>query len=414
VAPNRTVTPGISNYTNNPEQAGISLQSLVEYAKEYVPEDQWAKTPIYLKATGGMRLLNLTQQEPILDSIRNFLSNTSFLFPNPLYYAKTISGEEEGVFGWIAVNFLTNIIFTLYNNTGTITDCVGALDLGGASTQITFVPSAFTQPNKTYTLQMAGINYDLYTHSFLGNGISEAIKAVICFACQKSNNQTTISFPCYHDGFFSDFTCNDIVYNITGTTNTSYDSCYNLIVESQIINTSNCAGMPECSFNDTYQPSIRGNFYAFSTFADVWEFFKISPVNNLTVLYEILLGHCVKNWSIVQQENNSTNSSPEWYCFDGVYIINLLNKGFGFSMNQSITVTNKIRSHDVTWALGAMIFEASLVPNLPRVTNWVLIVSMILLSIALVGVGIIIFVRRNFKRDENELRKSLTSEGYKN
>jgi len=318
------------------------------------------------------------------------------LFSSPSNYVKIISGQDEGAYGWVAVNFLTDIINTLYNNTGNITNCFGTLDLGGASTQITFAPSMFTQPNNKYTLQMAEINYDLYTHSFLSNGVNEAINAVINYTLQKANYPPTISFPCYHYGYSENFTFNGTEYNITGANDTSYDTCDKLIAESQIINASACTGISECSFNGIYQPAIRGNFYAFSTFAFAWDFFKIPAVNNLTVLHDILLGYCVKNFSIVKQENNGTKDPYlKMYCFDGIYIINLLNKGFRFSMNQNITVTNNIGNYEVAWALGAMIVEASLLPiTLPGAANLGLIVGIIITIAAVVIVVTIIIVRK--------------------
>lgn len=45
-----------------------------------------------------------------------------------------MSGEEEGVYGWLTVNNALDTILAPANRT------VGALDLGGASAQITFSP----------------------------------------------------------------------------------------------------------------------------------------------------------------------------------------------------------------------------------------------------------------------------------
>lgn len=48
----------------------------------------------------------------------------------------------------------------------------GALDMGGASTQITFVPTT-TVPNSV-KLTLYGKEYSVYTHSFLCYGLREA------------------------------------------------------------------------------------------------------------------------------------------------------------------------------------------------------------------------------------------------
>ena len=49
---------------------------------------------------------------------------------------------------------------------------VGALDMGGASTQITFVPPNHAQ--KSVEITLYGKKYPVYTHSFLCYGIKEA------------------------------------------------------------------------------------------------------------------------------------------------------------------------------------------------------------------------------------------------
>ena len=49
--------PGISSYVNNPEKAGKSLEGCLNQAKDEVPETEYKRSPIFLGATAGMRLL---------------------------------------------------------------------------------------------------------------------------------------------------------------------------------------------------------------------------------------------------------------------------------------------------------------------------------------------------------------------
>ena len=53
---------------------------------------------------------------------------------------------------------------------------VGALDMGGGSVQISFIPEDLSLPNKDDTsyLKLYGVNYTLYTHSYLCYGFREA------------------------------------------------------------------------------------------------------------------------------------------------------------------------------------------------------------------------------------------------
>lgn len=58
-------------------------------------------------AAGGMRQLPTVKREAIITEVRKFLSNKTLC---PFYfehdYARVISGEEEGIYGWTAINFL--------------------------------------------------------------------------------------------------------------------------------------------------------------------------------------------------------------------------------------------------------------------------------------------------------------------
>ena len=57
-------------------------------------------------------------------------------------------------------------------------DTLGALDMGGASTQITFYSSQHETIPAEYKedLQLYGKNFSVYTHSYLCYGINEAVR----------------------------------------------------------------------------------------------------------------------------------------------------------------------------------------------------------------------------------------------
>lgn len=65
-------------------------------------------------------------------------------------------------------------------------DTTGALDLGGASTQISFVAEEKTEPNASDTVQVSlyGYTYTLYTHSFQCYGRNEAEKKFLAMLLQ--------------------------------------------------------------------------------------------------------------------------------------------------------------------------------------------------------------------------------------
>jgi Golgi nucleoside diphosphatase len=91
------VKPGLSSFKDSPAGAGPSLEGLVTFLKSKVPAAQWATTPIYLKATAGLRLVSDAQRNAILGSVEQYLGNKAH---SPFSFhpgdAKVIPGIEEG------------------------------------------------------------------------------------------------------------------------------------------------------------------------------------------------------------------------------------------------------------------------------------------------------------------------------
>ena len=75
------VKPGVSSYTTDPAQAGLSLRPLMAFGKSLlqklgVREKLWGEFPVFFKATAGLPELNSNgEREAILQQIRGFLSN---------------------------------------------------------------------------------------------------------------------------------------------------------------------------------------------------------------------------------------------------------------------------------------------------------------------------------------------------
>ena len=81
---------------------------------------------------------------------------------------------------------------------------VGALDLGGASAQITFIPERDVLQN-VFNLRVRNTNIRLYTHSFLHYGRNEAENRVAAdiisdYLENDVGSTTEIVHPCYPTG----------------------------------------------------------------------------------------------------------------------------------------------------------------------------------------------------------------------
>ena len=70
-----------------------------------IPTDRHATTPVFLLATAGLRKLDAPLLNPLLASARAALSASPFRFN--AHWARTITGEDEAVYGWLALNVFT-------------------------------------------------------------------------------------------------------------------------------------------------------------------------------------------------------------------------------------------------------------------------------------------------------------------
>ncbi|MEE6528422.1 hypothetical protein FKM82_030705 [Ascaphus truei] len=74
-----------------------------------------------------------------------------------------MNGTDEGILAWVTVNFLTGRLYEGSQHS------VGTLDLGGASTQITFLPLSKatldqTPGNFLASFELFNSTYRLYTY----------------------------------------------------------------------------------------------------------------------------------------------------------------------------------------------------------------------------------------------------------
>uniref|UniRef100_A0A4W5QXT2 Ectonucleoside triphosphate diphosphohydrolase 1 n=1 Tax=Hucho hucho TaxID=62062 RepID=A0A4W5QXT2_9TELE len=96
---------GISSYAEERGGAGSSLEPCLEQALQDIPKSRHRLTPVYLGATAGMRLLNIsnpTESEQILKDVGSKLHT----YPFDFRAATILSGQEEGAYGWVTVNYL--------------------------------------------------------------------------------------------------------------------------------------------------------------------------------------------------------------------------------------------------------------------------------------------------------------------
>uniref|UniRef100_A0A669Q4Z3 Ectonucleoside triphosphate diphosphohydrolase 8 n=1 Tax=Phasianus colchicus TaxID=9054 RepID=A0A669Q4Z3_PHACC len=169
--------PGITSYASDPPKAGDSLRECLEEALKVVPAAKQRDVSVYFGATAGMRLLR-EQNSSAADQILAEIAKTIQEYPVAFCGAQIITGEEEGAYGWITINYLLESFTKVGGEKHLfLSDSFGALDLGGASTQISFAPKgSFINWNETSRFMLYGYSYNIYTHSYICYGQNEMWK----------------------------------------------------------------------------------------------------------------------------------------------------------------------------------------------------------------------------------------------
>ena len=165
------------------------LESLLKHALKHVPKKEVPNTPIFLLATGGMRLVDEARRKALLSEICSYArESTGFQLPDCDLHVQVISGETEGLYGWVAANYLLQgFDDNRQHKHGKNHHTFGFVDMGGASAQIAFAPNA-TEAKKhaddLTLLRMRSIDgraqeYKVFLSTWLGFGVNEARKRYV-------------------------------------------------------------------------------------------------------------------------------------------------------------------------------------------------------------------------------------------
>lgn len=210
------------------------------------------------------------------------------------------------------------------------TETVGALDLGGASTQLAMeirnshqnVSGLLSQSNNLWReynvndLMLYGRNYSVYSHSSLCYGVFEVIKRYesMLIVQAETTGTNVVDSPCQPLGY-TQVVKADRVFNTPCSQNRStsveqwtlngtsdYLQCSSLI--ERLFNLTYCQShfLPQTCFSDEGQPSLESqDFMAFSTFKILTRDLNITNNSSLTDFRHAVQSVC--NMTIDQAMN---------------------------------------------------------------------------------------------------------------
>ncbi|XP_029301274.1 ectonucleoside triphosphate diphosphohydrolase 2 [Cottoperca gobio] len=374
---------GISSYAGQQGAAGKSLEACLDQAVKDIPKERQQITPVYLGATAGMRLLHISSPEvsgQILQEVGHKIQSYPFSYQG----AAILSGQEEGSYGWVTVNYLLEN-FIKYGFIGSWFSpgkpTVGALDFGGASTQITFSTQEEVEDKQDMIkLRLYGQEYSLYTHSFLCYGQDQVLKRLLAHIVKSQGYSGSVTHPCYPAGHNITLKLNS-VFNSPCTAQykpSSNDSQASLMVQgsghyehcmsnmSEIFSFDGCP-FSQCSFDNVFQPNVTGSFMAFSAFFYVHSFLQrttsitVRTPSQLEEASKTVCSMTIKQMLLLAPQQKSRLQD---YCASTVFVKILMLRGYGFDETsfQHISFQKKAGDASVGWALGYMLSLSSLLP----------------------------------------------------
>jgi len=399
--------PPLSSFQDNPDDAAATVRKQVEKARGLIPRSLHSAVPVLIFATAGMRLVQAQKARAVYEGLRVGVLDGDFPFDRKAYQARTISGREEGVYAFLAANYLAQRIgldLKVRNQ-----NLMGVLDLGGSSTQIAVPPKVREGSPIAASLGEA----HMYVRSFLSLGMERMRQLTFQTLFQEAHwalrGGARVPNPCAFDGYIESgelwrgtgdaAQCQKVVATVLRREATLCRGS-----EPRSLRRSSCLPMGLVRPAMDAASAAVPRFFLISGFVFVADFTRwwlehpgvlpkpsedlladereiLSALGNATAFTSPTIAElkaavavlCASPWSNVSNSaaNPSTRhryspiSKVPHRCFELNYIITLLSHGYGFPEgSRPFQFVDAIAGREVEWTLGAFLISRS-APDAP-------------------------------------------------
>ncbi|KAL8565130.1 hypothetical protein ACOMHN_003917 [Nucella lapillus] len=369
--------PGLGSFVrSSPAELQSYLVKVVAHATARVPQDLHSSTPIFVMATAGMRVLPAEDAKNLLQGVREVLGNASlspFLY-RP-HHVTILSGEEEAVYAWLAVNYLRGF-FSSHRSSSSSSSSppsahapVGVLEMGGGSMQVAFLPDTPLYQEE-FQVYVGRRRFDLYAQTYLSYGsnyLTDQVRRRLVLMQRKGGGGggvKRLDSPCMLSDDTASFELEGVTYEVGGTGDVSGCETVLSSILAPPSNATLCSPGP-CAIGDTYQPKVGNHpFYAIGVFLYApknLDAVEAGDVLNITKLRDHARKYCHLTVSKAVSQTGGKRQFASNDCLMGLYIPLLLTTALGFDPHTTaITVANQINGTRIDWALGAMMQHLSM------------------------------------------------------
>jgi len=320
------VKPGLSSYASDPEAGADSISTLLSLAQARIPPNRWASAPLTLKATAGLRLLPAEQADALISAVQRRLDSSGFDNRG----VGMMTELDEGVFGWMTVNYLLGQLDQPKKS-------YVALDLGGGSTQITFLPKyqeTFSSSPSTFLHPVKVMNEEqtIYSHSYLGLGLMAAREAI--FKLDDPEGSFNLLSSCMVASSPTSWDFHGKKYTITSTSSTG--PCMQEV--KAVIDS---LGVDQCEEVPTRKIAAFSYFHDRAVDAGL-----LSPGQSGVVTVQQFLDSA-------QAACSQPDTDKPFLCVDLSFIAGLLHHGYRLEAQALLGLYKQINGYQTSWALGA-------------------------------------------------------------
>ncbi|XP_065295721.1 ectonucleoside triphosphate diphosphohydrolase 8 [Dermacentor albipictus] len=401
----REIDGGISSL--GPRKTGPALERAVNEVRGEL------EAPVFLGATAGMRVLNLTNP---MESDAILMAVECALKPLNLQRATILSGHDEGLFAWLSTNYLFEVIPPKSGSPMTL----GALDLGGASTQISYAVASDISGDDVSSLQLYGERYNVFSVSYLCYGVNELHRRYLAQIVTQQDYATTLRSPCHNSGFSFNATAEEVFDNYCTKTSASElwlqqnpNAVFTFIGNGtsagcqeaikQLLDPSECKkNYTSCMEKPSVPVPYDMKFLGVSAY-----YYTLKALNStgkpLSTFVNASDWICSAPW----REAVKTGIPKRFlsrYCLQAMYIRDLLLDKYGFSDKTwpNLSFEKTANGYELGWSLGFMINATNAIPaakpSTPSIGFNLFVLLVVLFTLLLVLAMVFLLLARKQSR----------------
>ena len=268
-----------------------------------------------------------------------------------------MDGQDEGLFGWVTINYLLDALHQRADRTSTV------LDLGGGSTQIAM--SVASSGGQLVASTFMGKTHNMFLHSFLGFGLmagrGKVLGHLVPPGDPRRTGQAEILTACVPRGAAVEFHYGDDVYRAKGKPDASFEACSmvsSAAIKSDTTQFSSALPRPAAG-----QPVVALSYY-FDRAMDVGLVTPGAQEGSVTPLEYMEAARRVCALSVDElrhQFPSVDEDTAAFLCLDLCFIGSLLVDGVGLDPHARMMLAKSMQYNgervETQWSLGASLAE---------------------------------------------------------